>query len=337
MSAAIGVFIAESYWQLKGLVTISLTFFMPLIIFLAFNAERLKKILRGYIFIGLPLFPIIYLFTYKDAYGFYLATIPLLFIGFPYLGTKGKIITAGFTALVLGADFGARSNIIKFSVPIFFILLYYCNNLIYPRIIKFIRWALLVTPIMLMLLGITGIFNIFKMDEYIQYETTVSSIEDGNIVEENLIADTRTALYKEVLETSEKFNSWIFGRTPAQGNETEIFTDIADISKNSERLSNEVAILNIFTWTGLVGVFLYGLIFMKASWLDINSSNNKFCQIIGLYVAFRWAYSWIEDVNNFSLNYFVIWLMIGICFSKPMRLMTDYEVKIWLKSIFKYR
>lgn len=332
-----GVFIAESYWQWKGLMTVSLTFFMPLIVYLSFDPLRLKNILKGYVFFALPFFPLVYLFSSNDGYGYYLALIPLLFIGLPFLTIKSKAIVVALTILVLTADLGARSNVIKFSVPIILVILYYFNNYLSLKLMRFSRIILLTAPILFLVLGLSGIFNIFNIDDYIAQDATKVSVVNGETIEENLKADTRTFLYLEVLKTAEKYNSWIFGRTPAKGNETEAFADIASITGESVRLANEVSILNIFSWTGLVGVFLYGSIFIRASWLGINLSNNRFCQLVGLFVAFRWTYAWVEDFNTFSLNYFLIWIMIGICFSKAMRQMSDAEIKVWMRSIFSYK
>lgn len=332
-----GIFIAESYWQWKGLMTVSLTFFMPLIVYLSFNPLRLKNFLKGYVFFALPLFPLVYLFSSNDAYGYYLSIIPLLFIGLPFLTIKSKIIVVTLTILVLTADLGARSNIVKFSVPIILVVFYYFNNYLSLKIMRFSRLILLTAPVLFLGLGLSGVFNVFNMDDYIEQQTTKLSVVDGEVIEENLKADTRTFLYVEVLKTADKYNSWIFGRTPAQGNETELFSDIENITGKSVRLANEVSILNIFSWTGLVGIFLYSLIFIKASWLGVNLSNNKFCRLVGLFVAFRWAYAWVEDFNTFSLNYFLVWIMIGICFSKSMRQMSDTEIKVWMRSIFSYK
>ena len=58
---------------------------------------------------------------------------------------------------------------------------------------------------------------------------------------------------------------------------------------------------------------------------------------MGIYVAFRWFYSWVEDINNFSLNYFMLLLMIGLCFSHSFRIMSNYEVAIWARGIFDKR
>ena len=129
------------------------------------------------------------------------------------------------------------------------------------------------------------------------------------------------------------YDSWLFGRSPARGTISKAFGK-DDMNKRGERNGNEVAILNIFIWTGLIGVILYFLIFYHASYLAITQSNNRYSKILGISLAFRWVYAWVEDVNNFSLNNFFIWILIAVCLSKQFRSMDNKEIKIWVRGIF---
>jgi hypothetical protein len=58
---------------------------------------------------------------------------------------------------------------------------------------------------------------------------------------------------------------------------------------------------------------------------------------VGLFVAFRWLYAWVEDFNNFNVGYFCLWFMIGLCYSKSFRAMTNKEVEYWVQGIFDKR
>jgi hypothetical protein len=192
-------------------------------------------------------------------------------------------------------------------------------------------------PFIFFFLAVSGTFNIFNMGEYIEGDFKEENINltTGETTEEDLTADTRSPLYVEVLQTANKYNTWVFGRSPARGNETELFASLADITGRQERVGNEVAILNIFTWTGIVGVLLYFFIFYYASYLAINKSNNIFSKIIGVYLSFRWCYAWIEDINYFTLTTFILWITIGMALSSKLRVMKNKEVQLWINSIFK--
>jgi hypothetical protein len=56
---------------------------------------------------------------------------------------------------------------------------------------------------------------------------------------------------------------------------------------------------------------------------------------MGINVAFRWAYGWVEDFSVFDLSNIFLWIMIGMCFSESFRKMNDKEIKIWVLGIFQ--
>ena len=332
-----GTFVAETYWDWKGLISNSMALLLPIVAYTASNIQLLQALLRFYIKYSLPLFVIIPFFIAKDAYGFYLVPISFLILFLPLLTNYWKRIVIFLTLIILMADLGARSNVIKFVVPFILLLIYYVKVFRELALLEIARKILFVIPFLFLFLAVSGVFNVFKMEDYTSGKLVeVKRDETGAIVEDNLKADTRTFLYVDVLNTAIKHNSWWFGRTPARGNESDSFGEV-DMSGRNERLRNEVGILNVFTWTGITGVLLYFLIFYRASYLAINKSNNMFSKILGVFIAFRWVYAWVEDLNNFTLNYMLLWLMIGLCFSKSFRRLSNKQVKLWVRGIFDIR
>jgi hypothetical protein len=257
----------------------------------------------------------------------------------PILNKRQKTLLLVATFIVLVADLGARSSVIKFSLPLLILIIYYFRNIIPVKTIETLRLSLFIIPILFLVLGVSGVFNVFKMNEYIKGEYTSMGVDgEGNIVEQDIIVDTRTFLYVEVLESAVNNNYWLLGRTPARGNDSDTFGVLAaELTGRYERIENEIGLANVFTWTGIVGVILYFLIFYRATFLAINKSRNIYVKMLGVYVAFRWLFSWIEDVNNFSLNYFMLMIMLGLCFSYSFRNMTDNEIIIWARGIFDVR
>jgi hypothetical protein len=254
----------------------------------------------------------------------------------PALTLRWKIILLAITLFVITSDLGARSNVIKFSLPIFFSLIYYLKLYISKTLFELIRKLFFIVPILLFCLAVTDTFNVFKMGDYIEGDYETIQETSTGAVDDNLKADTRTFLYIEVLETAEKYNTWLIGRSPARGNESDHFGK-DDETGRGERVGNEAAILNIFTWTGLVGLLLHFMVYYKASYLAINRSNNIFLKLLGLFIAFRYLFAWVEDINNFSLTTVFLWLMIGMCFSKSFRAMTNKEFEFWVRGIFNKR
>jgi len=331
-----GIFIANGYWNFKDLFVNSLALLIPLVAYISSNKLLLQKIFSFYVKYVLALFFIFIFFISTDDYGVYLSAIIFLLLFFPALTMRWKVILLSFVLLIFFTGLGSRSSVIKFSLSAAFSLLYYFRFFLGKSFFQLVKNIIYILPVILFTLAISNTFNVFKMDKYIKGDySTVSDNGKGKLVKENLKADTRTTLYIEVLLTAKKYNSWLIGRSPARGNDTKLFASLSKITGSKERISNEVSILNVFTWTGIVGVFLYFLVFFNASTLAISHSNNIYSKIVGLFIAFRWLYAWVEDFNNYSLNTFVIWIMIGFCISKSFREMSDIEVKLWIRGIFE--
>ena len=331
-----GCFLADNYWDWKNMINNLMIMLIPLITFTTSSIKFFPILTYHYLKYALPFFFIIVFFIPIDAYGFYLMPVTFFLLFFPILPKKWKIITVLFALTVFFADLTARSNVIKFLLPIFFSFIYYLRNIINKNTFNIIRISLFSIPIILFCLAIAGIFNPFEIDKYAKFDVKKIEVDsEGNIREAKITDDTRTFIYKEVLETAKRYNTWIFGRSLARGNETQIFKD-ADLTGRGERYGNEVLIPNIFTWLGLIGVLIYFLIYYKASYLAIKQSNNIFSVILGIFIAFRWFYGWVEDSSRFSLNTFFLWITIGLCYSKEFRGLNNHEVKLWLTSIFNF-
>ena len=334
-----GMLVAEIYWDWKGLISNAMALLLPIVAYSATNKKVVQYMLSYYVRYVLPLFLIFALILRADAYGFYLIPMSFLLLFLPALTLRQKILVITVTLVVITADLGARSNVIKFGVPLLILGFYYLRSMITVKVMEAVRLSLFVIPVVLFLLGVSEIFNVFKMDDYVKGDyTTVGTDEFGNRVEINVTTDTRTFIYSEVLQSAINNNYWLLGRTPARGNDSEIFGERAyELTRRSERLANEIGLANVFTWTGIAGVILYTLIFFRASYLAVNRSANIYAKMLGIYIAFRWLYAWVEDVNNFSINYFMLWVMIGLCFSYTFREMTNKEVAVWVRGIFDVR
>lgn len=333
-----GFFVADNYWDIKALITNTFGLLLIVIAYSATNKVIVQTILLYYVKYALPLFLFLIILINPDAYGFYLVPVSFLLLFIPALTRRDRVVLLFFTAIVFVADLGARSNVVKFAMPAIILLVYYFRDYLSNFILEIVRLVLIITPIVLFILGVTGVFNVFHTTDYLGEQNITKTAYDGTQYEENLAGDTRTFIYEEVITSALKNGYWIFGRTPARGNDSASFgADSFALTKRYERIANEVGIANVFTWMGGVGVALYFLVFFRASFLAVNRSNNIYAKMLGIYVAFRWLFSWIEDVNNFTLNYFMLWIMIGMCFSASFRLMTDYEVTIWIRGVFDKR
>lgn len=228
----------------------------------------------------------------------------------------------------------ARASIFKWIIAIFCAYLIYSRFICNKKYISVICHSLMITPIMLLVLGLTNIFNIFDFESY------MPSFIDSHLTfeqKQELYADTRSDIYENDIMSSVMHNSITFGRTPAHYATVSMDWGEAmmnSVMNNNERKS-EVGILSIYAWFGLLGVILYMAIFYKAFFLSYYRSNNIYVKSLGVFVCFYWLLSWIEIIPQIDIMYCMFLMILGICYSKDFREMTNIEFNQYLKSLLK--
>lgn len=338
-----GVFKSEFYWDWKLLIQNLMVYLLPVSVFIFSNPIVVAKIIKVWLRYALIAFLLLFIIFEPEAYGRYLVPLSILLLFFPILPTKWKLIGLASVLLVSIVSIDSRSNIIKFIVPILISTAFYTRNLFskfaFKNIFRFTSIILLISPFIFFILAATNIFNIFNVSEYIKNPSDFFERENKqDNYTYSLLDDTRTFIYEEVIYSAISNNYVIFGRSMARGYDTTAFAgaykEVQEDTNRNERADCEVSIMNIFNYFGIVGVISYFLIFITASYNAIAKSNNTFMLLIGLYISFRWVYSWVEDYNRFDLNYLFLWLLIGMCFSTKFRSMNNNEFVRWFKLIF---
>ncbi len=335
-----GIFKAENYWEYKALITHSFVLLIPSVVFITSSKRLLYQIISSWLKYVLPLFLIFFLFLDSEAYGRYFIPINFIALFYPALTKKWKIIVLFISFFIVVSDTAARSNVIKTIIPFLFVAIYYIRPLQNENFFKIIHLFLFLLPISFAFTGLTNSFNVLKINEYFTSTYIGTGTVKGEGKEQSITADTRTFLYEETILSAIKNNYILFGHTPARGYYSEYFgghqqNDLK--TGKRERFSCEVAILNIFTWMGLVGVFFYTLIFYRASRLAIINSNNIYIKIVGLYIGFRFTYAFIEDYSKFDLTNIFLWILIGMCLSEKFRKMNNFEITKWIRELIKFK
>lgn len=334
-----GFFVAEDYWEWKQLIGSSMVLLLPLLTYLCSNSFITQKIISKWTLYIFPFFILIAPFILPGAYGRFLIPISFILLFFPLLNKQWKTIGIIVAFFVIFTNLGARSNVIKFLIPLLLSFVYYFKKFIGNNILIYLRLFLLFIPFLLLFLAITDVFNIFRISDYVEGEYKIESNAEWE-GDGDLTVDTRTFIYVEVISSAIKHDYIWFGRTPARGNESPYFGAAIDKELNrnkNERFANEVGIANIFTWTGLIGVFLNFMIFVKATYMGLKKSRSWSIKILAIYVSFRWFYSWVEDFSRFDLSTVFLWLCIAMCLSNSFRNMNDEEFKNWFRGIFDKR
>lgn len=321
-----GLCIADNYWEYKALFMYSMSLLIPTFMLVFYNPQINRDILNFWFKVIFICFIVYTLFIYNNnVYSFILG--PVFFIGcfLPLIPTKWRLIILVLLVLMVFIDFTARSQTIKAVVTLLFCTGCFFKKILSNRVLLLLHHMMYIIPFILLLLGMSGVFNVFRVDEYLNDKGTV----DGEYIK-----DTRTFLYIEIIDSALKNDYVLWGRTPARGNDSNFFDFEMASKQKRERFQNEFVHPNIFTWTGLIGVFLYSLLYFRASYRGVTNSNNWYVRLLALYVSFRWMFGWIEDINNVDINNASLWMTIAICYSPFFRSMTDNEFEIWIRSIF---
>jgi hypothetical protein len=333
-----GIFIAENYWEWKHLISGTMALALPMLVYVFSQPDILQRTLHVWIKWALPLFFLFFIwFIALDLYHFYLSPIFLLACFLPIIKFEWRCILIVLLLIMITGDLGARSQIIKATAALLMSGAYLIGKYLSDKILKLVHWGFYFATVALLVLGILGVFNIFKgLSEY-KGKYTQEKRENGNITSVDIVDDTRTFIYVEVIGSALRHNYWLWGRTPARGNDSFSFGSfMAEELKTGkyERHNNEVCFPNVFTWLGLIGMILYCLIYLKGSYLAVYKSNNLFMKLTGVFIAFRFLYGWIEDVNQLNITSISLWMMIAMCFSEQFRKMNEMEFKNWVKRIF---
>lgn len=339
-----GIYQSSYYWDWKLLTLNLLIYLLPLSVSVFNSPLIVAKVLNTWLKYALIAFLFLFPFFDVEAYGRYLVPMSIILLFFPVLPIKWKIIGIATLILIVIVSIFSRSNVVKYVIPLIISLIYYFNKLftfeIIRKILAPISLFLLLSPFLFLFLAAINAFNIFNTKDYLNlnfdnYEYT-NEIENYNY---NLFDDTRSFIYQEVISSAINNDYVIFGRSMARGYDTVFFSGfykvVMDETGRSERGASEVGILNIFNYFGLIGVISYFFIFITASIKAIFKSNSIFMMLIGIYVSFRWAYTWVEDYTRFDLNNLFLWIFIAICFSSKFRTMNNREFIQWLKFSIK--
>lgn len=326
----------HTYWEWKFSISNFLKTLFFIVIFLATNPYWIQGVYKLCWKYYLPLALASFIILHNISELNYLPYSTLLLF-FPIIPGKNKWI-----ALIIVCIFAIfqeqRNDLVKMGIAITIGGgIYLFRKGISTFYFKIIHIAFIILPIIFLFLGATGVFNVFKMNEYIKsdYKRQTRNSE-GIVYEDDLKADTRTFIYTNVAYTMEKYDAWICGRNTAFGDEgpTWMQKEIDYGFKTKGRYGNEVQILNLLLWYGIISVILYFFIYLRASYLAIYKSNSILMKGIGIYTAFLWTWSFIWEISNIEVYFMMNIIFLGMCFSKTFLKMNDSDFKIWIQPIF---
>lgn len=327
-----GAYSAHGYWDWKALLmSYSFSIMVPFAIVIGLNFEVSVKIYRfildkllvfGFIFV-----PIAWATDY-ELYPRIVAAVSLLILFVPYLKFRWRILIFIVATVSISMDFSYRINALRILFSASLLFLFFNKHFIKTKLLNLLVGLMFIVPLLFLYLGVSGQFNVFVENPF-DLEVTTISDKDAEVT--NLSSDTRTFLYQEVFRSMlKRDSSFIVGEGGSAGYETAWFLD--STLNDRGRYGSEVGFLNTVLYAGGIGVLLYALMLLLPAYYAINKSNNILCKMLGLYLACRWVFFFIEDITSLDINFFFIWVTIGLCLSNRFRSLSDNEIR----KLFKF-
>ena len=307
-----------------------LCFLIPAYMFLAQTAT-LAAIWKSLILPGAVLCVICYMFPSSDgmmsmAHNASFLNIFLLLLPFVSKKWRRRIILAALVVALLDID---RRSIL--TCTFFSLGLGLLANVVSKRVIKIVLyWALILLPITLFALGITGAFNIFQyMEDSYSYQAAGSK--------RDMFVDSRTAIYDDVFSELREKDAIVWG-LGGNGKTRTSLTELKNTKYEEKyrygRPGTESGMLNYIQYGGLIGFLAYGLLLIVGSFRAVFKSNNQLMVLIGLFIAFKFLFSFLEDRIGFQPASFYLFLTVGMCYNVKFREMDDDEMSEYVQQMF---
>ncbi|MCA0932648.1 hypothetical protein LCM02_09310 [Lutimonas saemankumensis] len=324
-----GAFLANDYFDWKFLLVNSFSFtFVSLLFFVGLNLSLVIKIFGFVLLVMFPFFwpfiPIGYL-NFPDQPELYARLVyPVTFfiVFIPFMKLKWKILISLVAIASFFADLTFRTNMLKITISVMLLGIYYIRNYIPKSFFKWIHLVFFITPIMFLILAVTVKYNIFQ---------EIDKMKDLSITEkskQSTVKDSRTFLYYEVLTSFKSSKELILGK----GANGSYFSNFFGFS----RYSSEVAVLNIILRYGILGLSLYFFLLFSISYLAITKSNNNLVKILGLLIATRWSLSFVEEFTQYDLNFYFFFLITGLVTNELFRKMNDNQVRTFFNQLGRW-
>lgn len=260
--------------------------------------------------------------------------ISLLFLMLANCITKNKRIWVVLMFLYMAIyGISQRFDYLRIILPLVVFVFIKFHILLGRISSKILYGCLMLLPIVLFFFAQSGKFNVFDMDSYIEGTYTSS-------LGENMKDDTRTFLYEEAINSALDNNYLWFGRTPGYGYDSKFVaaregTFYAESGMFPQR-NSEVFAVNMFTWTGVIGLTSWFLFFSLFGYKVLKKARNRYIRALVVYVGFFWICDWIS--NYFvapSSGYMLLFMVIAICSQSKYQLMSDFEIETFFKRIFR--
>ncbi|MEP6950542.1 MAG: hypothetical protein ABI863_14755 [Ginsengibacter sp.] len=231
-----------------------------------------------------------------------------ILLTYAYHTKKRQIIAIGVTmAALLFAIIRARRGLIFMYSTVSFI-----SYLLYVFHSK-LKFVIIYLTIFIALLGGLYISGLFKPSDNKLFGFLVDRGDE----------DTRS-LVEIYYYDDMKFKDWIIGR----GTNGKYFApNIEENQVTNFRHTIETGYEQTILKGGFVSIGLFLLIALPAIILGVFYSKNILSKVAAIWILLSLVNSYPSTVNAFTLQYLLVWISIGICYSKEIRNMAEGNIK----------
>lgn len=175
-----------------------------------------------------------------------------------------------------------------------------------------------------------GFVVVFTLIFTVGYEHVSSII--ASMIE---FQDSRTFVYKELFEDLSSTNEEFFGRGALGTYYSQFFENTRKYflvmgtgwaGDVPDRITIEVGYLQMVLKGGFTLLILNIVIYIKAIYVAVFKSNNKFVKRLGYYILVISILSLVSFRPAFTPTFMFFWMAIGTVLSKKHRMMSDDEI-----------
>jgi O-antigen ligase len=143
--------------------------------------------------------------------------------------------------------------------------------------------------------------------------------------------DTRSGVEDYMRAGMQSKKDWLIGKGINGTYYCPFFVDL--VTGSYERPIVETGYLQIILKGGIISLTLLLLILLPAIYKGFFDSRNVFSKAAAMYVLL-WVMSLYPAVgNDFSMKYVLLWVAVGICYSKKIRELPDDIIKAHFKRL----
>jgi len=160
---------------------------------------------------------------------------------------------------------------------------------------------------------------------------TIQIYQDENgffsLLKQRLDEDTRTSI-ETFFYADLTTKDWIIGK----GINGQYWCPIPYEGLSGYRYVIETDYLQIILKGGIISLTLMLLIMIPAVIKGVFFSKNLLSKAAGVWILLWILYLYPTSVTTFTLHYILVWISIGICYSKKIRNIPDAEIKKYFRA-----